>query len=55
MLEKVSKCPCSEDIAFDKTKVVAKRNRYKDKFPREFYMSSLVLVVVVVYRHNVSH
>ena len=53
MLEKVSKSPCSEDIAFAKTKEVAKRNRYKDKFPCEFYMSSLVLVVVVVYGHNV--
>ena len=50
VLEKVSKSPCSEDIAFAKMKEVAYRNRYKDKFPSEFnfYMSSLVLVAVVV-------
>ena len=48
VLEKVSKSPCSEDIAFAKTKEVAKRNRHKDKSPCELYMSSLVLVVVVV-------
>ena len=50
MLEKVCKSPCSEDNAFAKTKVVAYRNRYKDKFPCEFnlYMSSLVLVAVVI-------
>ena len=42
VLEKVSKSPCSEDIAFAKTKEVAKRNRYKDKFPCEFSMSTFV-------------
>ena len=50
VLEKVSKSPCSEDIAFANIKEVAYRNRYKDKFPCEFnfYMSSLVLVAVVI-------
>ena len=35
MLEKLSKSPCYEDIAFAQKKVVAKRNRYKDRFPCE--------------------
>ena len=35
MLEKHCKLKCSEDTAFAKKRVVAKRNRYKDKFPCE--------------------
>ena len=31
--------PCPEDIEFAKSKVVAKRNRYKDKFPCELGMN----------------
>ena len=35
LLEKLSKSPCSEDIAFANKCIVAKRNRFKDKFPCE--------------------
>ena len=38
MLEKQCKVTCSEDTAFAKKRVVAKRNRYKDKFPCELGM-----------------
>ena len=38
MLEKHCKLTCSEDTAFAKKRVVAKRNRYKDKFPCELGM-----------------
>ena len=40
ILEKFSKSPCSEDVDFAKSKVVAKRNRYKDKFPCELKQES---------------
>ena len=38
MLQKQCKLTCSEDNAFAKKRVVAKRNRYKDKFPCELRM-----------------
>ena len=51
MLEKLSKSPCSEDIVFAKKIMVAKRNRYKDKFPCEswLYMPAQLLALVWLY------
>ena len=37
--------PCPEDIEFAKSKVVAKRNRYKDKFPCELGMNHILIQI----------
>ena len=48
MLEKQCKLTCSEDTAFAKKRVVAKRIRYKDKFPCELGMIILSMLLCII-------